>query len=480
MNFQDVLGGLQCSCGGSLAVAGSDALDCTRCKLSYPVIGQVPWLFCDARRHLAHWRTQRDIFIAKQSKKILLLKESLAAVVVSAGSSKDRHGSGVLALSRKRLEKMISDREENLRSVMELLSPLGPLGPRESENPIFHMLPVTQSIESYFENILRDWAWHHESANEATRKSLSNGYQDENKITMEFITTNIDAGVDKSKLLILGAGSGRLAFDLHNYWGTSASLWVDTSPLMLAVSRKILARESVYLGEFPRAPKSMGDSSKLWECRAPLGADCRNFYLAAMDVSSPHLKSKHWPTIVTPWLIDIIAESLPDFLRRISSLLPIGGHWIQFGSFVFDRGVPENNWGIEQLPDLMSAAGFELIKIEFEEVPYLRSPLSCQHRRERVNLVLGKKIRDVEAPDFFDHRPACFRDGKIPVSMDSGFETMKLQSAVTANLLSLVDGRRSIEEIGRVLSKNFKMSPEDAEDAVSKILMSVLEKKAFQ
>ena len=68
---------------------------------------------------------------------------------------------------------------------------------------------------------------------------------------------------------MLGAGAGRLAYDIHMRWGPPLTIAADFNPLLLFVARDVAQGGVVELYEFPIAPRTIADHAILRALQAP-------------------------------------------------------------------------------------------------------------------------------------------------------------------------------------------------------------------
>jgi hypothetical protein len=114
------------------------------------------------------------------------------------------------------LERYKKSVEQHRRALQKLLRPVdlqSQSGSYESYLALRTRLPVDQGLNTYYPNIHRDWAWGVEE-NEASLKQIRSVLHD-----------NAELG----DVLVLGAGAGRLAYDIHR--------GLDCSPRLLSPRR---------------------------------------------------------------------------------------------------------------------------------------------------------------------------------------------------------------------------------------------------
>src|SRR4029078_12886895 len=141
------------------------------------------------------------------------------------------------------------------------------------------------------------------------------------------------------------AGSGRVAADLPRRYAPELSVALDVNPLPLLLAARVLSRETITLHEVPVDPltQSMASVARLCAAPAPLDADGPPFVLVLADALHAPFKSGSFDTVLTPWLLDIVPQSLADWVRTVNRLLAKGGTWINTGPLAL-RARTEGGW----------------------------------------------------------------------------------------------------------------------------------------
>ena len=88
-------------------------------------------------------------------------------------------------------------------------------------------LPVDQGLNTYYANVHRDWAWG----------------DDENKASIRQIRAVLHENAELGKVLVLGAGAGRLAYDLHMQFDCECTVALDFNPMLLLVANAVTRGE---------------------------------------------------------------------------------------------------------------------------------------------------------------------------------------------------------------------------------------------
>src|SRR5262249_50470566 len=146
---------------------------------------------------------------------------------------------------------------------------------------------------------------------------------------------------------------------------------------------------------------------------------------------------------------------------RINLLLKPGGRWINSGSLVFSRAAHADRIGLEEVRELLPAAGFEGLDLRENTLPYMRSPASRHSRLESlVSWVVRKsgpaseQPRARALPDWLQHPDR-------PVPRTPAFEVQAISSRVHAFMLALINGERSMRDMARMLVEQRLMSAEE-------------------
>jgi hypothetical protein len=298
----------------------------------------------------------------------------------------------------------------------------------------------------------RDWAWGEEE-NSASLAQLRRALQ------------ATGGGDELGGTLVLGSGASRLAYDLHMGFRAANTIALDFNPLLLLIAQQVTSGEKVELHEFPTAPVTLDDFAvtRLLAAPAPVR---EGFHYVLADVLRPPFRAGAFDLVVTPWLIDIITEDLGVFAARINRLLKRGGRWLNFGSLAFATPDRARRYSAEETLAIAEASGFEAPASHDEVIPYMCSPASRHGRRERVFTFAAVKSAEVEAPPRHKALPDWLVVGDEAVPLLPAFRTQAVSTQIYSFIMSLIDGRRSIADMAKVLEERKLMTRREAVPAI--------------
>lgn len=420
---------------------------CGGCKTDYPRVGDLPWLFAAPDASLGEWRNRLHFSLTRMAHDI----EGLKA---------ERLGGDHGELTRRRLDTLLGANEKHRQILKNLLSPVDIESldaTYESHLALRTRLPSDQGLYTYYANAHRDWCWG-DRENEASADQL--------RAVLGM------AGTDDAELgdtVVLGAGAGRLAYDLHRDFGTHRTVAVDFNPLLLFIARDVMRGEQLRFYEFPLAPVSVNDVAILRTLEAPEPAR-DGMHLVLADVLRAPFADGAFDTVVTPWLVDIVNEDFPLLAARINRLLKPGGRWLNFGSVAFSHPERRRRYTAEELLVLVEQAGFAAPDVRQADIPYMDSPASRHGRVETVFTFCAAKTGDVAKPPRYKALPDWIVTGKEPVPLLPSFRTQAMSTQIYSFIMSLIDGRRSIDDMAKVLQQQKLMSRDEAVPAIRQFL----------
>lgn len=426
--------------------ARGDGYHCQACDVDYPKVDDIPWMFAEPGYALGEWRGRLHFAVRQHA-----LERARVARALSKSPS---------PTVRAALEILSTRLDDHVAKLSVLLNPLQVAGietGRETYLALRTRLPSDQGLNTYYNNIHRDWAWGDE----------------ENAKSLEILLERARARLTGSTL-VLGAGAGRLAYDLHMHSDAETTVALDFNPLLLMLAKKVTAGEVVTLYEFPIAPRSMSEQAvpRTLSAEAP-ARDGLELVLA--DAQRPPFAKASFDTVVTPWIVDILPERFDALSARVNHLLRDGGQWLNFGSLSFDTPNPALRYGPSEASEIVAAHGFAAPLLREDDIPYMCSPASRHARRERVVSWRAEKTSSVKKVPRHEALPDWLVRGKDPVPALDGFKSQAMSTRIHAFIMSLIDGRRSLKDMADVMAEQKLMPRDDAEAALRSFLIRMYE-----
>jgi len=440
----DLLSLLACPRCDKTPLAQTDGnYSCAACKIDFPSIEGIPWMFAEPQATLGEWRGRLQFSLQQLGHESARLDNEL--------KNKD-----LRPLTRRRIERYKKATESHQRSLQKLLQPVDVQslhGTYETYLALRTRLPADQALNTYYANVHRDWAWG----------------DAENAASLKQICAVLHENVSLGNVLVLGAGAGRLAYDLHMQMDCTSTVAMDFNPLLLLIAQSMTRGDSLKMYEFPIAPKSLEDDAVLRTLSAPeVVRD--GFELVLGDVLRPPFAAQSFDTVVTPWLIDIISEDLPVLAARINGLLKKDGRWINFGSLAFSAPERARCYSPEETKAIVAENGFSDPYVSDATIPYMCSPGSRHGRQESVFTFSAYKERDAEQPSRHCALPDWIVTGKEPVPLSPSFRSQAMTTQIYSFIMSLIDGKRTLKDMAIVLEKQKLMTRDEAEPAIRSFL----------
>ena len=420
-----------------------ESLHCSACKVDFPLLDGIPWMFAEPEASLGEWRGRMQFALQQLSHE-------------SAALDTEIKNKELRPLTTRRLDRYKNAIDTHRRSLQKLMQPLdvqSSSGNYETYLAMRTRLPVDQGLNTYYANVHRDWSWGDE----------------ENKASIKQIRAVLHENAELGNVLVLGAGAGRLAYDIHMQFECSSTVALDFNPMLMLVANSVVRGGSLKLHEFPIAPRSLEDDAVLRTLSAPETVR-EEFHLLLGDALRPPFAPQSFDTVVTPWLIDIITEDLPVLAARINSLLKENGRWVNFGSLAFSSPQRALQYSPEETKGIVAECGFSDPYVSEATIPYMCSPASRHGRQEKVFTFSAYKERQVEQPPRHRALPDWIVTGKEPVPLSPSFRTQAMSTQIYSFIMSLIDGKRSLQDMAIVLEKQQLMSREEAEPAIRSFL----------
>jgi hypothetical protein len=341
----------------------------------------------------------------------------------------------LLASTRRRLRMLARARAENFAVLAEIVASAGLGRPgKPSAEASREGLPLFGLLEL----VLRDWGWGDEG-------------EHENRRARDAVLALLGERAP-GRVLVLGAGAARLAYDLHVARAPELTLALDINPLPLLLAQRLLGGEVIPLYDVPTNPHHAGVAARRLELRAPQGPASR-FHLLLADGLAPPVPAQSVDTVLTPWFVDQAVRDLPALIAMIHDRLAQGGVWINHGPLVYPAALPAARChGPDEVLALLADGGFEVLDVSRERVPYMHNPGASSGRSMHVFAFAAKRV-DTARASTKPSLPAWAHDHDAPVPRISVHERYLARNPAIAALAAALDGRATVNELARSVFK---------------------------
>jgi len=332
---------LRCArCATALDIE-TPAIACSGCGQKYFRLGRIPVLLPRPDDHLSLWRRQLGLLVA-QSQQMTGALEAEAGLTALARGVRDQLG-----------------------QIVDIVGSAlgGPLEPQENTG-------LPRGVVEYSYLLYRDWAWE-KAGNRECQQSID---------SIRSVVTTEKLG----RMLVVGAGACRLAYDLHRFLGADETAVVDIDPFLFVFAEAVVRGAIVQFTEASTTVQELSRVARTWDLTAPdgpLGEDVFHFFLA--NGLSPPFADGTFDSVVTPWFIDQVPPDLPAFLSALRRLLRPGGRWINHGPLIYPVDAPiARRFSREELFDVIARAGFRIDRWRSDSQQHLVSPLTERGKME--------------------------------------------------------------------------------------------------
>ena len=428
--------------------SGAGTWRCGSCQVRFPELDGIPCLYAEPEAALGEWRGRLHQELRRLQSDRAELERTLAR-------------SNLAELSRKRLARRLDATRLHHDELGALLAPLlhgHPAASFETYLALRTRPPVDQGLTTYYANVHRDWCWGDE----------------ENSRAVGLIEEVLGDRPRPERMLVLGAGAGRLAHDLHACFGCIQTVALDFNPLLMLLAARMFRGEALTLHEFPIAPRRLEDQAIARTLEAPAPAR-PGLYPLLGDALRPPFAASSFDLVVTPWVLDILPDDPANTAARINRLLVPDGRWISFGSLNFGHADPALCLSLEETLATVAGAGFDAPNVLEAWIPYMCSPASRHGRREEVVTFCASRHGDVDAPERHRALPDWLVTGTEPVPLLPHFQMQTLSTRVHLFIMGMIDGRRSVKDMAQAMEAQQLMTRDEAEPAVRTFLMRMFD-----
>lgn len=418
----------QCCCPNCRANVSEgfnlEQLFCNRCKSEFFTMENIPCLFPAGTHQRLIWQHQTAMLTSLAEQALNNIRESLARYDLSD-------------TTRERLAEIYKANLINRDSIQSLLA-------KKSVPPEFNETLNQMhagDLSEYFDLIFRDWAW--DTVSEPS---------EENKNALKRITSLIDTLPNSPKrVLVLGAGAGRLSWDIHTYLDPEFSLVVDSNPLLLAVADELIKQKnSLTFGEFKLFPQIDFPTTATRNIPSPQVPvhQSSNWFLLAANVWNLPLPTQSFDLIITPWFIDVNGGDVRDLIGLIQNLLTPEGSWLNTGPLLYTRHLPTQlKYSQTEIKEFFSLGGLSLTSERIDQAPYLVSPMEARIRTEQIWSFVATQTAHTQPVAGVIANWLIMHHLPIPVDNYRSSQSHPLIDAI----IQMVDGKKSINTISAIL-----------------------------
>lgn len=334
-----------------------------------------------------------------------------------------------------RIREALAIAEQSLASIEGLMARYG-LQPEYQEQ--FQHLSLGP-ISEYYHHILQDWAWGDEAIKQRLAPILA-----------------IAPPEPIGTLVALGAGAGRLSWELHQRLRPAQTLACDINPLLLAAGHSLIKKQQGFdffeLNSFPQIGLARSACFSLPAARNAEGNN-HNWHALAADVWHMPLKEHSADVILTAWFIDVHGGDNRQLIRQIYQWLKPGGLWINSGPLLYPKNTPlEHKYDRQELLQLISLAGFSWQAERLDSQVHLSSPINVRQQTEQAWTFCARKPTSPNPPPT-DLPPAWLIYHQLPVP--GCFTPQSDSHPLIERIVQAVDGTRSIEQLTALTAELF-------------------------
>jgi hypothetical protein len=345
----------------------------------------------------------------------------------------------LLERTRSRVRRVAEALHADLGVIEELFRPLVPQA--YGAPPALDMSGAEgrSPVLDCYEHLFRDWVWG----------------ESESRAALELVRALAPQAGPRA--VVLGVATGRLAADMQRELGLEFTLGIDQNPLPLLAFDALSRGGSLELYEYPVAPNSADEVAIRRRLTLPFPVP-DGLHVVLGDALAPPLAPGSADLVVTPWLIDATGSDPRVTCRAVARLLPPGGIWANFGPLRF-TGAVSAALSVEEVHELVTASGFELVEHFRRDMPYFDSPHSGSRRTDTVFAFAARRSDHTPELAVPNQRAPWLADPALPIPQLPVFATERDRSVVTAGVLSLVDGERSIRAMAAMLASQWRADP---------------------
>jgi len=405
----------------------AQTLRCRKCGQAYPRLGAIPVLLPEPFDYFASCSRQLSGLEEQVERVVQDIREQLQSV-------------DLLPSTRKRCRTMIEGIVGQLHDVRAILEPMLPA--QKQSNEVRGQSDRVPATLDYLPYLYRDWGWPPQA-------------DGENERALAMVARLLEDRCP-GRMLVMGAGACRLAYELHLRYSEAELMVIDLDPVLFSAARAVTHGESLSLREANLEMGDLDQAAREWVLAAPQGpVDDSRFHFLVADAVDPPLAPGFFDTVLTPWFIDQGPEDVRDLISTLHRMLKPGGRWVNMGPLKYDLDVPvARRFAREELFDLAALAGFRVGPRESEAELYLVSPLNGRGKVEWVLAFSATKLEAAEESSSAGVGPPSwliFRH--LPIPTFEGQALFWSEAPTVRMVVSSIDGRRTLDDIALLVAE---------------------------
>ncbi len=414
---------------------------CAHCGANFPAIDGIPLLVTHPREMISDWRRRLHGFMRDNQRTRLRITSQLGLP-------------GLVDVTHARLERLLAGLDAHRERIVTLLESAG-ITQLDDGDPTQPAVPGEASITAYYHQIHRDWAW----------PALGNNESADQWKALDEVLGSEPLG----RVLVLGAGACRLAYDLHVHRHPPSTIAIDLNPLPFIVANRLLRGESLPLFEFAVRPARVDDVCVDHEL-GPV-APAPGLQLLFADGLAPPVVARSFDTVVTPWFIDQVPPDIATFADTVVRTLRPGGRWVNSGPLIYHPAhtAIAHRYGPDELFALLAQRGFDVSDKRMSRVSYMRSPHGTQGRTETLVSFCAVAPSTPTAIT----TPEWLQDADLRIPAFPALADYRAPHPMFARVASLIDGTRSTRDIADLLVAGDGLPRESALDATTACVRAI-------
>ena len=399
---------------------------CRKCGQAYPRLGAIPVLLAEPVDYFASCRRQLAGLEEQVERVVRDIREQLRSA-------------DLLPSTRKRCRTVVKGITGQLADVRAILEPGLPASARAGGGRQSDRVPATLDHLPY---LYRDWGWPPQADGENERALA----------LVEGVLEDRCPG----RMLVMGAGACRLAYDLHHRHPGAEMMVLDLDPVLFSAAHAVTHGETLTVREANLEMGDLDQAAREWVLSAPLGpVDDARFHFLVADAVDPPLAPGSFDTVLTPWFIDQGPDDVRDLIGTLHRMLTPGGRWVNMGPLKYGLDVPfSRRFAREELFDLAERAGFRVGPWHSESGPYLVSQLNGRGKTEWVLAFSATKLEAAEEGASAEGGPPSwllFRH--LPIPTFEGQALFWSEASMVRMVVSAIDGRRTLDDIAVMVAE---------------------------